>query len=83
MSEVNKTGPEEINRNPVFMLIETLPVFALYLSYACAMDSVPAEGHMESLVSKFFEAISAGDSQVSGEEILGSVLDEMDSEEKK
>lgn len=76
LKAINKEGPEEINRNREFMLIETLPVFALYVAYTCAMDGIPAQKHIESLTKKFFDIIQSGNSYVTGPEILESVLEE-------
>jgi anaerobic magnesium-protoporphyrin IX monomethyl ester cyclase len=77
---IDNMGTEGINRNNEFMLIETLPVFALFVSYRCAMTGIPAQKHMESLAKRFFDAIHAGNFDASGPEILDSVLEEIDEE---
>lgn len=82
LKAVSKKGPEEINRNREFMLIETLPVFALYVAYACATDRIPARKYMESLTRRFFDIIQYGNSYIPGPEILDNVLEEMAEKER-
>jgi anaerobic magnesium-protoporphyrin IX monomethyl ester cyclase len=83
MKAIEKMGMEEINRRQEFMLIETLPVFALFVSYSCAMAGIPARKPIESLVKRFFDAIQIGNIDASGEEILDSVLEEINEEKDR
>ena len=64
------------------MLIETLPLYALYVSYSCAMAGIPAQKHIESLVRRSFETIYSGNINVSCSDICNSVLEAIEEEKE-
>ncbi len=66
---------EDLLKNNKFMLIGTLPLAALYASYACALNGVPAQRHLDRLVVRFFEAIDSENSVVSYSDLCNSVLE--------
>ncbi len=77
---IDEGSSEDISQNQKFMLIETLPVSALYVSYSCALAGVPAHKHVDSLVESFFQTIYSGDFNISHSEILNSILEDVDEE---
>jgi radical SAM superfamily enzyme YgiQ (UPF0313 family) len=82
LKAIDAAGSEDIGQEPKVMLIETLPISALYVAYACALAEIPAEKHMESLVGSFFQAIDSGDFNITHQEILDSILEDIDEDVK-
>ena len=80
LKTLDTTGPEDIDRNNKFTLIGTLPLSALYVSYCCAIAGIPAQKHINSLVSRSFDIIHSGNNNVSYSDICNSVLEAIEEE---
>jgi radical SAM superfamily enzyme YgiQ (UPF0313 family) len=77
---IDEASSEDMSQNQKFMLIETLPISALYVSYSCALAGVPAQKHVDSLVESFFQTMYSGNFNISHSEILNSILEDVDEE---
>ena len=75
LDAMNSKDPYENNN---FMLIATLPLSAFYVTYACALNGVPAQKHVKHLVERCLEVINSKSSGISYSDLCSSVLEEIE-----
>lgn len=75
LDAMNSEDPYENNK---FMLIATLPLSAFYVTYACALNGVPAQKHVKHLVERCLEVINSKSSGISYSDLCSSVLEEIE-----
>jgi hypothetical protein len=83
MGGVSLTAMSDVDERTLvffFSLHTTLPLYALYVSYSCALAGILAQKHIKSLVRRSFEIIYSGNINVSYSDICNSILEAIEEE---